>query len=97
MGLIRYTQNQSPLSKLPQYKWHVGRAPDVLWLLRQIVWYMHIKREIADRMIEEIESYQGPRLAPGWTTVTQKQVHGPKKAYQLNGQTHVTAASSRDI
>lgn len=81
MGNVRRSSVSNPLSRHVGFAWIINRRLDILWVLRQIVPYMHIKAATADRMIEEIEMYQGPRIAPGWTTTTPR----------------VIAASSRDI
>jgi hypothetical protein len=78
VGRVRYTLNKSPLARKEQYKWQVSRLVHILLVLRQIAPYMHIKWEMAHRMIEELESYQGPQLRPGYSTVVQvKQVAVP--------------------
>jgi hypothetical protein len=89
VGRVRYTMNQSVLAVKPQYKWIVTARLDILGILRQIAPYMHIKQAIADRMIEELESYQGPTPTAGYSTVVQRQIHGRKNAYLLDGHTHV--------
>jgi hypothetical protein len=68
-GSLKPKAQISPISKKPQYEWRVYKRRQILFLLRLIEPYMHTKRATAQRMIEEIESYSGARLAPGWTTV----------------------------
>jgi len=89
IGRVRYTLNQSPLSRKEQYKWHVQKFADILWLLRQIVFHMHIKQDVAHRMIEEMEAYHGITPTAGYSTVVQRQVHGRKTRYVLDGHTRL--------
>jgi hypothetical protein len=84
VGNVRRSSVSNPLSQKPGFAWIVGKRLDILWVLQQIVWYMHIKRDVAHLMIEELESYQGPQLQPGYNTAVRRQVHGPRY-----GQTRV--------
>jgi hypothetical protein len=74
VGIVGLTHNQSPLSKKVQYRWRVTRLQHVLYILRLLWPYLKIKQDLADTVIEIVESYQGPQLQRGPDTVIQRRV-----------------------
>jgi hypothetical protein len=73
VGIVRPHTNSSALTRLPMYRWQVRRADHLLQILRPLYFHLKIKQNLADVVIEMVESYIGPQLQPGVSTVTQRQ------------------------
>jgi hypothetical protein len=80
VGRVSPHTNGSALTRLPMYRWQVRRADHLLQILRPLYFHLKIKQNLADVVIEMVESYIGPQLQPGVSTVTQRQVRVTRAA-----------------